>query len=58
MILFIVSKRFRGLECEVETTHKRSCTWERAEVVTWGEGTTSVVYIVSLIACEGVEVLC
>lgn len=49
---------FSLLECEMETAHKRSGTWERAEVITWGKGTASVVYIISMIACEGVEVLC
>ena len=42
----------------METTHECSGTWERAEVVTWGKGTAGVVHIISMIACEGVEVLC
>lgn len=42
----------------METCHEGSCAWERAEVVTWGECTTGIIYIISMIACEGVEVLC
>jgi hypothetical protein len=45
------------LESEIQTSHKASGSWVRTVVVSRSEGTTGIIDIVTLITCEGEEVL-
>ena len=41
----------------MNATHERTGAWVRTEVVAWSEYTACIVYVVTLVTCEGVEIL-